>query len=83
MYAARKSIHKLYEENLRAEYGRLVFDARVPHAAEFPEAIAHRKPVSLYKPKGTAAKAVRTVADEVLSRIADARCVTPLEVEAA
>lgn len=83
MYAARKSIHKLYEENLRAEYGRLVFDARVPHAAEFPEAIAHRKPVSLYKPKGTAAKAVRAVADEILSRISDARCVTPLEVEAA
>jgi chromosome partitioning protein len=77
MYVARKSIHKLYEENLRAEYGPLVFDARVPHAAEFPEAIAHRKPGSLYKPKGAAAKAVRAVADEVLSRIADARCVIP------
>jgi chromosome partitioning protein len=83
MFVARKSIHKLYEENLRTEYGSLVFDARVPHAAEFPEAIAHRKPVSSYKPKGAAAKAVRAVADEVLSRIAAARCVTLSDAEAA
>lgn len=83
MYAARKSIHKLYEENLRAEYGPLVFEARVPHAAEFPEAIAHRQPVATYKPKGAAAKAIRAVADELLARIADARCVTPSREEAA
>ena len=52
MHVGRKSIHKLYEENLRAEYGGQVFSARVPHAAEFPEAIAHRKPVAHYKPRG-------------------------------
>lgn len=69
MHVARKSIHKLYEENLRAEYGAMVFEARVPHAAEFPEAIAHRKPISLYKPKGAAAKAVKAVAEELLARI--------------
>jgi chromosome partitioning protein len=74
MVAPRKSIHKLYEENLRAEYGGLVFSARVPHAAEFPEAIAHRKPVALYKPRGAAARAVRELADEVLARIDAARC---------
>lgn len=85
MHVARKSIHKLYEENLRAEYGPLVFEARVPHAAEFPEAIAHRKPIALYKPKGAAAKAVRAVADEVLARIAiaDAPCVDHPGAEAA
>jgi chromosome partitioning protein len=83
MYVVRKSIHKLYEENLRAEYGPNVFAARVPHAAEFPEAIAHRKPVSLYRPRGAAAKAMRAVADEVLVRIEDARCITQPQGEAA
>jgi chromosome partitioning protein len=72
MHVGRKSIHKLYEENLRAEYGGQVFSARVPHAAEFPEAIAHRKPVAHYKPRGAAAKAIKAVADEVLARVADA-----------
>jgi chromosome partitioning protein len=83
MHVARKSIHKLYEENLRAEYGGLVFSARVPHAAEFPEAIAHRKPVALYKPRGAAARAVRELADEVLARIDAARCDTSSRGEAA
>lgn len=83
MHVARKSIHKLYEENLRDEYGPLVFASRVPHAAEFPEAIAHRKPVAIYKPKGTAAKALRAVAEETLSRIDDARYVNHPGAEAA
>jgi chromosome partitioning protein len=75
MHVARKSIHKLYEETLRAEYGERVFSARVPHAADFPEAIAHRKTVAQYKPRGAAAKAIKAVAEELLARIADARCV--------
>lgn len=83
MYVGRKSIHKLYEENLRDEYGRDVFAAVVPHAAEFPEAIAHRKPVSLYKPRGAAAKAMWAVAEEVLARLDAARCVTHPATEAA
>ena len=40
MFNARKSIHKMYEETLRTQYGDAVFATRVPHAAEFPEAIA-------------------------------------------
>lgn len=83
MHVARKSIHKLYEENLRSEYGSLVFTALVPHAAEFPEAIAHRQPVAIYKPKGAAAKAVKAVAEELLTRINDARRVIHPEAEAA
>lgn len=84
MFNGRKSIHKLYDENLRVEYGTQVFAATVPHAADFPEAIAHRRPVALYKPRGAAAKAMRAVAEEVLARLDDARCVTRLpETEAA
>ena len=45
----RRAIHKMYEETLRAQYGDDVFSTRVPHAAEFPEAIAYRKPIAQYK----------------------------------
>jgi chromosome partitioning protein len=72
MFNARKSIHKMYEETLRAQYGDDVFATRIPHAAEFPEAIAFRKPVAQYKPKGAAAKAIQALADEIQSRL-DAR----------
>ena len=40
-----------------------------PHAAEFPEAIAFRKPIAQYKPKGAAAKAIKALADELLARV--------------
>jgi chromosome partitioning protein len=69
MVQPRRAIHKMYEETLRAQYGADVFETRVPHAAEFPEAIAYRKPISHYKPKGAAAKAIRALADELLARV--------------
>jgi len=72
MFNARKSIHKMYEETLRAQYGDDVFATRVPHAAEFSEAIAFRKPVAQYNPKGVAAKAIQALADEIQVRL-DAR----------
>ena len=72
MFNARKSIHKMYEETLREQYGNDVFTTRIPHTAEFPEAIAFRKPVAQYKPRGAAAKAIQALADELQGRI-DAR----------
>ena len=54
------------EEPIRVE----VFEARIPHAAEYPEAIAYRKPIAMYKPKGAAARAVQALADEILARLA-------------
>ena len=69
MFNARKSIHKMYEETLRAQYGDDVFATRVPHAAEFPEAIAFRKPVAQYKPRGAAAKAIQALSGEIQVRL--------------
>jgi len=46
-----------------------VFAARIPEAPEFPEAISRRQTIAQYKPKGAAAKAIRALADEMLSRI--------------
>ncbi len=51
-------------------YGVEVFDARIPDAADYPEAIAHRLPITHYKPRSAAAKAAMALAGEVLERMA-------------
>jgi chromosome partitioning protein len=56
MYNPRRTGHRMYVERLRAGQGSAVFDATIPHAADFADAITLLKPVSYYKPKGTAAK---------------------------
>ena len=75
MHNARLAVHRLYENLLREQYGPAVFETRVPYAADFKEAIAQRKPIAQYKPKGASAKAIKALADEVLDRLADARCI--------
>lgn len=78
MVNTRKTIHRLYEEVLRERYGAAVFAAMIPEAVDFVEAIAQRKPVAQFKPKGAAAKSVRALAEELESRLtaADARGIT-------
>ena len=69
MVVPRRSIHQLYEERLKALYGPQVFEAKVPEAAVFVEAIARRLPIAQYKPKGEPAKAIGALAEEILARI--------------
>jgi chromosome partitioning protein len=69
MFNPRKTVHRMYEQRLRELYGDEVFAAVVPHAADYPEAIAYRKPVAQYKPRGAAAKAIRALADELSARL--------------
>jgi chromosome partitioning protein len=69
MFHARKSLHKQYEETLRSVYGDTVFATTIPNSIDFPEAIANRKPISDYKPKGASAKAMKALADELLTRL--------------
>jgi chromosome partitioning protein len=70
MVVPRRTLHQLYEERLRAAYGDDVFAARFPEAVDFAEAIAKRLPIAQYKPKGTPAKAIKAIAEEVMARIA-------------
>jgi chromosome partitioning protein len=70
MVSPRRTVHQLYEERLRAAYGSDVFDARIPEAADFVEAIARRLPIAMHKPKGASAKAVAALAVEMERRIA-------------
>jgi chromosome partitioning protein len=78
MINPRKTIHRLYEETLRDRHGSDVFTAMVPEAVDFVEAIAQRKPVAQFKPKGAAAKAIRALAEELERRLieADTRGIT-------
>jgi chromosome partitioning protein len=69
MVNARKTIHQLYEENLREQYGPLVFQTRVTEAVEYVEALNQRKPVAQYKPRGAAAKTMKALAEEIQGRL--------------
>ena len=68
MVDKRLTVHASYESLLREIYGHRVFENVIPRAKDFVEAVASRQPVSEYKPKGAAAKAVKAVADELLER---------------
>ncbi len=67
MFNSRKTIHQMYAKQLRELYGDDVFAAAIPHAADYPEAIAYRKPVAMYKPRSAAAKAIKALAEELES----------------
>lgn len=71
MVSSRRAIHQLYEARLRDLYGPEVFAARVPESIDFVEAIAQRKPVAKYKPRGAAAKAMAALAEEIDARLAE------------
>lgn len=69
MFDKRLTVHQSYEAMLREMYGEDVFAASIPRAKDFVEAVATRQPISHYKPKSAAAKAVKAVADELLARV--------------
>jgi chromosome partitioning protein len=81
MYDKRLGIHGAYESLLREEYGDDVFANVFPMAKDFKEAVAARQPISHFKPRSAAAKAMRAVADELVDRIS-ARIIPAREVAA-
>jgi chromosome partitioning protein len=82
MMNVRKSIHKLYEETLRAQFGSQVFDTRMTEAVDYVEALNQRLPVAQYKPRGAAAKVMKALADELDSRLEAARTGVPFRSSA-
>jgi chromosome partitioning protein len=78
MFNKSLGIHAAYDHQLRTLYGDQVFRATVPLAKDFKEAVAARQPVSSYKPRSAATRAVKAVADELLER-AEAASVRPGE----
>ena len=72
MYQVRRTLHQVYVETLRQEYGAEVLTTCLPHAADLPEATMLRKPVVYHKPRGAAAKALVALADELEARLSAA-----------
>jgi chromosome partitioning protein len=68
MFNGRRAMHKLFAERLRAEYTD-VLDSVIPEATEFPEAIYERKPIHWFKPRSAAARAIDTLATELMTRL--------------
>jgi chromosome partitioning protein len=83
MFNPRTAIHKAYEQRLRAAYGSDVFTTMVPYATDFKEAIAARKPIGLYKPKGASAKIIKALGDELEARLVATIALRNTEGEAA
>jgi chromosome partitioning protein len=69
MYQARRTVHQMYVERLRAGQAGAVFETMIPAAVDYVEAITALKPVAFHKPKSAAAKAVKALAEEVLARV--------------
>lgn len=72
MFNKSLGIHAAYDGQLRSLYGDQVFEATVPLAKDFKEAVAARRPVGFYKPRSAAAKAIQAVADELVARADEA-----------
>jgi chromosome partitioning protein len=79
MHNPRLAIHNLYETTLRERFGPLVFATRIPYSTDYKEAIAQRRPIAQHKPRGAACRAIKDLADELATRLADARCIAPGE----
>jgi chromosome partitioning protein len=69
MVQPRLGVHVAYEQVLRGIHGEGVFATRIPLAADIKEAIAQRRPVTHYKPKGASAKVFKALVEEMLARI--------------
>ena len=67
----RLLVHRSYEERLRHLYKEMVLETLIPEASAFKVALACRQPVEFYSKKSTAAQAVRHLAEEIVTRIAE------------
>lgn len=67
---SKAALHTTFETTLREQYGKLVFDSSIPSHVSFKECTLARLPLSHWKPKTMAAKAVEAVGAEILERAA-------------
>lgn len=80
MWQPRLAIHEAFGKSLRDAYGDLVLESPVPYNVAFKECVVARRPLSHWKPKSAAAKAVDAIAGEILDRVAAVRGLSSREV---
>jgi chromosome partitioning protein len=68
MFNKTLGVHVSYEADLRQVYGEEVFRTVIPLAKDFKEAVIMRKPVGMYKPRSAAARAIASLAEELIER---------------
>jgi chromosome partitioning protein len=74
------AIHEAFAKSLRDAYGDLVLENPVPFNVAFKECVVARKPLSHWKPKTAAAKAVDAIAGEIIDRVSAVRGLKSREV---
>jgi chromosome partitioning protein len=69
MYQARRALHQAFAQKFREAHGPSVFNTSIPESVDYAEAVTAHKPITYHKPRGAAAKAIRALATEVLTRL--------------
>jgi chromosome partitioning protein len=71
MVQRRLGLHAAYERQLRQLYGSDVFEASVPRAKDFAEAVSARMPITRWRPRSVGARAIADLASEMERRVAE------------
>ena len=68
MYDKRNNLSSMVEKDVRAYFGDLVYQTKIPRSVRISEAPSHGKPVMIYDFKSVGAQAYLSLAKEVLVR---------------
>ena len=73
VYEPRKTVQATYSERIARQFPGMMLAESFPKAVQFEEADAARAPITHWKPRSAAAKAVGRIADEMEAKIASQR----------
>ena len=68
MYDGRTALSRQVVEEVRAYFGRLVFETQIPRTVKLSEAPSFGQPITLYDPSGKGAQSYMSLAKEVIAR---------------
>lgn len=68
MYDGRTTLSRQVVEEVRAYFGRLVFETQIPRTVKLSEAPSFGQPITLYDPSGKGAQSYMSLAKEVIAR---------------
>jgi chromosome partitioning protein len=69
MYDGRTSLSRQVEEQLKAHFSKFLFKSTIPRNIKLAEAPSHGKPIGLYAPSSSGAKAYEGLTKEVLKHV--------------
>ncbi len=69
MYDGRTSLSRQVEEQLKTHFANFLFKSTIPRNVKLAEAPSHGKPIGVYSPSSSGAKAYDSLAKEVLKHV--------------